>query len=798
LQRTCENLEIPALSPTIPVVEHALDAPAIVEFGRFRVVPHRRELLAEGRPVRLGGRDFDLLMALLEVPGAVVSKDELMDRVWARRIVEENRLQGAISALRKALGVDRDLIRTVAGRGYQFTGKLRVRSEYASEQVTPGPTVTSARPVRALTNLREPVSELIGREADLAEVTDLVTTQRLVTLIGEGGIGKTRLGVEVVRHLLAEFPDGVWVTELAPLSDPELVPATVATALGLELAAGAMSTAHVANALGTKQLMLVLDNCEHVIAAAAGMAEAILHASSAIRVLATSREPLRIEGECLYRVPPLAVPAEDTENAEGLLRHGAVRLFAARARAADPHFSLGRRNAAVVAGICRRLDGIPLAIELAAARGGVLGIREIADRLDDRFNLLTGGRRTALSRHQTLRATFDWSHDLLTEPERVVLHRLAVFAGAFSLTAATTVAASAEIAATDVVDGTANLVTKSLVRGNVGEEPAQYRLLETTRAYALEKLSASAELDAIARRHAEYYLDLFERAEAESETRPAADWLADYGCHIDNVRAALDWAVSPGGDAFLGVALTAASVPLWLHLSMLSECRVRVDRALSTVEPASGRNARLQMKLHAALGLSLMELEGPRAADPVWTKTLGFAESLDDTEYQLRALRGLWNCRFNTGDCRTTVPLVQRFCDLAARSADPADRWIGDRMMYALAHHRGDQAQARKYIERVRDRYIAPARRSHTLRFQFDHQVVASVSLARILWLQGFPDRRYRLSEAVSIRCSRSIIRCRCATRWRIRFARLRSSSVICRWRSAPWRYCWTNPQDVG
>ena len=322
-------------------MDHASDAPAIFEFGRFRVVPHRRELLADGRPMKLGGREFDLLLALIEVPGAVIGKEELMNRVWAGRIVEENSLQGAISALRKAFGADRDLIRTVAGRGYQFTGEARVRSVGYVERAAPGLLELSAKPVRTLTNLREPVSELIGREAELSEVMDLVATQRLVTLIGEGGIGKTRLGLEVARHLLPEFPDGVRVAELAPLSDQNLVPATVATAFGLEFAGGTISADGVANALGSKQVMLVLDNCEHVIATAASMAEALLHANSAARVLATSREPLRAEGECLYRVPPLAVPAEGTEDIGQLLRHGAVRLFVARARAANPHFSPG-------------------------------------------------------------------------------------------------------------------------------------------------------------------------------------------------------------------------------------------------------------------------------------------------------------------------------------------------------------------------------------------------------------------------------------------------------------------------
>jgi predicted ATPase len=364
-------------------------------------------------------------------------------------------------------------------------------------------------------DLPQPVSELIGREAELSEVVDLIRAHRLVTLIGEGGIGKTRLGIEVARHLLPEFADWPGVAELAPLSDPELVPVAVATALGLEFTAGAISAERVANALAGKQLILVLDNCEHVIDAAASMAMALLHTNAAIHVLATSREPLRVEGEHLYRVPSLAVPAEGADDVDELLRHGAVQLFVTRARAADPHFLPDGRTAAVAAAICRRLDGIPLAIELAAARGAALGIEDLASRLDDRFRLLTGGRRTALPRHQTLQATFDWSYELLSEPERVVLSRLAIFAGGFGLQAAGVVAASAEIAPPAVVDCVASLVTKSLVTADVGDATEHYRLLETTRAYALEKLAEGGELASIGRCHAEYYRDLFERAAAE-------------------------------------------------------------------------------------------------------------------------------------------------------------------------------------------------------------------------------------------------------------------------------------------
>src|SRR5713101_9819328 len=345
------------------------------------------------------------------------------------------------------------------------------------------------------TNLPAPTSELIGRAAALAEVTELLGVHRLVTLIGAGGIGKTRLGLDAARELLADFVDGVWVAELAPLSDPGLVPGTVAAALGLTLRAGAESSERVAAALGAKRVLLVLDNCEHVIEAAARMVEAILRADSHAHVLATSREPLRAPGEYVYRVLSLEVPAEGAQDREDLLETAAVKLFVARARAVDRRFSPDARSAVITGAVCRRLDGIPLAIELAAARTATLGLEELAVRLDDRFRLLTGGHRTALPRHQTLRATLDWSHELLTESDRVILRRLAVFAGAFTLEAASAVAASVDISAAEVVDCVANLVGKSLLSADVAGAMADYRLLETTRAYARAKLDESRELE---------------------------------------------------------------------------------------------------------------------------------------------------------------------------------------------------------------------------------------------------------------------------------------------------------------
>ena len=705
---------------------------AFIEFGRFTLLPHRRELRADGQPIELGGRAFEVLLALIDAPGAVLTKDELMGRVWPGRVVEENSLQAQVSALRKALGADRDLIRTVAGRGYQFTGEMPMRGVTASP--------------RRASNLPESISELIGRETAMAEVSDLMTAHRLVTLAGIGGIGKTRLGLEVARQLLPRFSDGVWIAELGPLSDPELVPVTVATALGLSLAAGSISPQSIAAALGSKRVLLVLDNCEHVIEETARMAEALLRASPASRVLATSREPLRAEGEHVYQIPPLDVPAEDNLDMKDVLEHGAVKLFIARAHAADPRYVPDIRLAAVKAGICRHLDGIPLAIELAATRVASFGVEGVAARLEDRFRLLTGGNRTALPRHQTMRATLDWSYELLSDPLRVILRRLAVFAGGFTLESASAVTRDALPAVVDFP--VANLVARSLISADVNGPVVYYRLLETTRVYGLEKLQESGELEQFKRRHAEYYRDLFERAEAEWETRPTAEWLLAYGREIDNVRAALDWAFLPDGDTAVGIGLTTASVPLWFQLSLMDECRARVERALSSPGFGSNPDPRRDMKLYAALGASLLYTRGPvPETGAAWTSALEIAERLADTEYRLRALWGLWTCQHYIGAYRTALALAQRFSDLAATGADPADLFIADRMMGSSLHYLGDQSAARSHLERMLDRYVAPAHRSHRVRFVYDQQVIARGVFAQILWLQGWVDQAIRAAQ---------------------------------------------------
>jgi predicted ATPase len=679
--------------------------------------------------------------------GGVVSRSALMARVWPDRVVDENNLQSQISALRAAFGAERDLIRTVSGRGYQFTGEVRVPAGSPGERAAVG---MAAQPAGALplTNLPAPVSELIGRDAEVAEVVSLVGAHRLVSLTGIGGIGKTQLALTAARQLLPHFTGGVWLAELSPLSDPGLVPATVATAVGLELGGGEVSAQRVAQALADRRLLLVLDTCEHVITAATGMVEALLHANPAAHVIATSREPLKAEGEWIYPVPPLAVPAAEDDD---FWRSGAALLFVLRSRASGAHIPADRHSGNFIVTICRRLDGIPLAIELAAARGGVLGIEELAAGLDDRFRLLTGGRRTALPRHQTLRATLDWSYELLSEPERVILRRIAIFAGAFILDGASAVVASPELPQSEVVEGLATLAAKSLVVAEVDGRVARYRLLDTTRAYAIEKLGESGEGERLARRHAEYYRDVFERAEAALDARSTVEWLDDYGRQIDNLRAALDWAFSPHGEVAIGAALTAAAVPLWMHLSLLDECRTRVVRALAAIEAGTNPDRPREMKLHAALGGLLMYSHNAKDAVPgagaAWTRALEIAESLDDAEYRLTSLWGLWFFRFVSSEHRTALELAERFCALAANWADPNYRLVGERMMAVPQHYLGDLPSARRRLDRALGDYVTPNYTSPVLRFQFRPHVAARVLLAWSLWLEGFPDQAMRAAE---------------------------------------------------
>ncbi len=592
-------------------------------FGPFRLLVARRELLAHGVPVTMGQRAFEILLTLVSRHGQLVTKDELMAEVWPGVVVEENNIQVHISAVRKVLAAagdgDRYLL-TVAGRGYRFLAP--VTRESPGEPKTAGVDDQSApagADIGAATNnLPQQLTSLIGREADLAEIKARLRDHRLVTLTGSGGVGKTRLSIEAGRSLLDRYLDGVWLAELAPLNDAQLVTSIVADALGVSLSATAGGLDTLTSALRTKQLLLIIDNCEHVIAEAARVAEALMRGCPRLSILASSRERMAIAGESVIRVPSLPAPQPDeAATAARACDYAAVRLFVERANALGCGFALTDANAATVASICRRLDGIPLAIELAVPRLKVLPVDKLARGLDERFRLLTGGSRTALPRQQTLHALIDWSYGLLSDAEKTLLARLSVFLGTTSLASISSVVGGDDMPPEQIGDLLLSLVEKSLVHADLDSNDSRYGLLESTRYFAAEKL---ADAPALRRRHAEHFAARFAQATSAWETTPTREWIASYASDVDNLRGALDWAFGPDGDVAVGLDLVAHSHVLWAELGLMLEHRYWVVAALEKL--GNGTPPKIAARLLSWQAGDVRELDDPadyeeamRAAD---------------------------------------------------------------------------------------------------------------------------------------------------------------------------------------
>ena len=565
---------------------------SLMRFGAVQLDVEQRRLLIDGQAARLGARAFDVLLALIERRDRTVSKNELFDLVWPGVVVEENNLQVHVSALRKLLGPQ--AIATVPGRGYRFTLDVRAPGEAAPPGATETAIVRDAGdrlpPLPERTNLPHRLPPLYGRAEEISRLRALLIEQPMVTIAGAGGIGKTRLAQAVARAIADESPgdlaDGVWLVELAALSDGELVAAEVARVLGVPPVADQPAVAALVTALRAQSLLLVLDNCEHLLQSVAALVDAITQAAPAVRILVTSQEPLKTTEEHVFRPDTLAVPpAIDTVDA---LQFGAVRLFVERARAADPRFDLTPDNAPAVVEICRRLDGIPLALELAAARVALLGIEGLRALLDERLQVLTGGSRFVLRRHQTLRAALDFSHGLLSPDERAVFRRVGVFAGSFTLESAQEVASNDAIESWAVLDHLGALVDKSMVVAESGRIP-RLRLLETTRAYALEKLADAEETAALLGRHARAIARLFSRMYEEFWKLSDEEWLNRNEPELDNLRAALTWSLR--NDAELAIAMMGDSRPLWLAMALQPEARFHCEAALALVGAATPRRA---------------------------------------------------------------------------------------------------------------------------------------------------------------------------------------------------------------
>ncbi|MGE5178111.1 MAG: protein kinase domain-containing protein [Bacteroidota bacterium] len=548
------------------------------------------------------------------------------------------------------------------------------------EQTTGTLAVPRGAAARSPNNLPAALTSFVGRKRETAEIRRLLGQTRLVTVAGPGGSGKTRLAVQVASDLLVEASEGAWLVSLAPLTDPSLVPQHVAAAIGVREESGRPLSETLADAIGDKAMILVLDNCEHLVAACASLADALLEATPRLRVLATSQEPLGVAGEVVWRIPMLGVPdpAASARGREVVGRYEAVRLFVDRAGAAQPGFTLTDENASAVASICRRLDGIPLAIELAAARVKVLAPRQILARLEDRFKLLTGGSRTALPRQQTLRAAVDWSYELLAPLEKTLLQRLSVFAGGFTLESAEAVCGFDAIDPLDLLDGLSRLVDRSLV---VPEEiepgVLRYRLLETIRAYGMEKLSESGERAALRARHTEHFLDLAERAEPELRGPSQAEWLNRLAREHDNLRAALGACAEAEGDHALGLRLAGALWRFWWVRGNWAEGRARLA-ALLAARPPEEAPAERQNALRAAAVLARGEGDYA-AARPLLEEALALARRSDDRPGIALMLFELGNVANDQEDYAAARPLYEE--SLALR------RELGDRCGVSAALH---------------------------------------------------------------------------------------------------------------
>ena len=553
------------------------------------------------------------------------------------------------------------------------------------------------------------------------------------------------LALEVARSIFPTLEGDCWLVELASLSDPVLVPAAVSVALGLRIAGSVISDESVARALDREKLLLVLDNCEHLVDAVARLAETIVRLCPNASVLATSREILRIEGEYAYRVPPLDVPPSGHDDEDVVREYSAVQLFNARLIALDAAPSARPENLPLIAAICRHLEGIPLAIEFAAARVATLGLQQTADLLGDRFSLLTAGRRTALPRHQTLRAALDWSYELLPEPERILLRRLAICAGEFTLeAAAAAVMGDAGMTTATVAEGIASLASKSLVSLDALAPSGRWRLLDTIRAYALDKLAESGEAEQIADRHAVFFRDLFARA----ADGPFVDFLPRYVRDLDNMRAALGWAFSRGAEKVdIAIGLAVAAGPVLLATFMLPECHRWSEQALLALDNTR-RGTADEMRLQASLGYSLMYTRGGDAAEAALDRALALAEECGEVLYQMWLLGALNVLYFRNGNCRMALQCAQRNSAVAKVIGDPA-AFVSARFMLATALYLvGDLDGSRIEFEATLQNR-SHARHSGRAYFAFDIVPPARMGLAHTLYQQGYPQQAAELAHLV-------------------------------------------------
>jgi len=623
-----------------------------LEFEGMEIRLATRQLLIGRQPAGIGSRAFDILVALVENHDRIVSKDELLNTVWPGVFVEENTLQVHVSALRKLLGPHK--IVTIPGRGYRFCAENATNPHLSD-------TAPSVSRSKARGNLPAWLPPIFGRERELAQLPQRVRDHRLLTLVGSAGIGKSRLARTLAWSLCGEWPDGVWFVELAPIENPCDVPFAILRTLDLPFPAKDPALEKTMEALRPSRMLLVIDNCEHVIDAVGALVNCILAHAPEIHLVLTSQIPLRLPEEQRFSVPPLTIPSP--EDARMDRNSGALTLLEARVRAVTPGFRLTDLDLPAAVEICRRLDGLPLAIELAAGRIPLLGVQGVRDRLNERFRLLSDLGSNRLPRHQTLRTALEWSYSLLNEQEQAILRRLGVFHGDFSLACAKTVACDDQLDKWDVLDGLANLVDKSMLVVESGDSP-RYRLLESPRILSLEKLNERGEFAGASEKHAQALLEEFERSEEEKWVLTINERLGRYRHDIDNLKAALKWAAHPTSDPEFLIALVGASV--WLFRSLgyrtLAEhyCEEAIERISAPTPPAM--EARI---LVAWVGLRFPRI-GTLELDAI-AKAVSLLRKLDDPSALVAALADCAACLAIQNDISLAHQTIHEAYERSAR-----------------------------------------------------------------------------------------------------------------------------------
>lgn len=563
-----------------------------VTFGPFWLFPRERRLEKDGIPIKLGARALDILLVLAERPGNIVGKAELMARVWPGMAVDDSTLRVHMSGLRRALGDGEDGVQylaNVSGRGYAFVADIYVGATGGGQESTASLTGRENRPSPSSmpgSNLPQALTAFIGRSEELSSLQRLMQSNRMVTLTGIGGIGKTRLAIELGRQLLPNLPGGVWLVDLAPLTNPALVASALGAVIGVTVRDQATALETLAPALAKRPSLVIFDNCEHLVEATAVLAETLLAKAPPLFVLATSRETLRIAPEQVFQVSPLTVPpAGENEIAD----FGAVALFVARCRAVSYDFQLSDTNVASVSKICRRLEGVPLALEMAAARLPMFGVEGLCTRLDELLDLLKFPQRRRDARHLTLRDTLDWSHGLLDETEAKVFRRLGAFAVSFSLDAMVVVAGANEMDDWETMDVLGQLIEKSLVNVELGEPP-RYRLLETLRQFAVEKLEGSGESQRIEEFHANFFAALLERGLSASYSLHQQGSKGRYLLETSNIRKAMDWMLADPSRRNQAIAFAPAAVTI-LQFSLYQESISYMEQAVDLICDDTAPNA---------------------------------------------------------------------------------------------------------------------------------------------------------------------------------------------------------------